>query len=202
MRLDFETMDPADIYSWMIQTITPRPIAWILSDNGDATYNLAPFSYFNAVTSRPPILSFSAGKKRGGEPKDTVRNIEERQRFVLHIATAAQADAVNASSESLPFGASELSHHGIATVDDPDFGMPRVEGAPVAMLCEHHQTVHVGDTNQSLVLGRIRRLFVEDTLLTESPEGPIVEPDRFDPLARLGGDNYATLGTVFSMPRP
>lgn len=202
MRLDFETMGPADIYSWMIQTITPRPIAWILSDNGDATYNLAPFSYFNAVTSRPAIVSFSVGKKRGGEPKDTVKNIEERKRFVLHIATQAHAKAVNASSEALPFGESELTRHGIETVEEGSFGMPRIKDAPIAMLCSHHQTVHVGDTNQSLVLARIQRVYVDDSVIVSGDEGPTVCPDRLDPLSRLGGDNYATLGKVFSMPRP
>ena len=97
MDLDLSTLDPKTIYQTMIQCIVPRPIAWVLTDNGDRSFNLAPFSYFNGVSSRPPIISISAGKKRDGSKKDTWKNIEERTLFVVHLAQTDHAPLVSAT---------------------------------------------------------------------------------------------------------
>jgi flavin reductase (DIM6/NTAB) family NADH-FMN oxidoreductase RutF len=87
MLLDFTRLPEHEIHRVMLQTIVPRPIAWMLSDNGDGGYNLAPFSYFSGITSEPPLSMISAGRKADGSRKDTWRNIEERADFVVHIAS-------------------------------------------------------------------------------------------------------------------
>ncbi len=76
--MDFSALPPPDCYRLMIQAVVPRPVAWVLSDNGDGSLNLAPFSFFTAISSDPPLLMFSAGKKPDGTPKDTLHNVEER----------------------------------------------------------------------------------------------------------------------------
>lgn len=187
----------------MIQCIVPRPIAWVLSDNGNQSYNLAPFSYFNGVSSKPPIISISIGKKGDGSKKDTWKNIEEREHFVVHLANTAQATLVSATAASLPFGESELSVNDLTTVQDSTWSLPRLEDAPIAMLCRHHQIVEVGDTPQALVLGRIEQLYIADAITKESSTAaPSIDSARLDPLARLGGDDYAKVGASFTVERP
>ena len=108
MIIDFSRQSPTARYAWMTQAIIPRPIAWILSENADGGLNLAPFSYFNALASDPPLLGVSIAGKPDGTKKDTLANILARPKFVVHIAPVTEADAVNASSATLPAGESEL----------------------------------------------------------------------------------------------
>ena len=84
MIINFSELKPTQIYKTMIQTVIPRPIAWTLTENENGTYNLAPFSYFNAIGSNPPMVSLSIGKRRDGRDKDTKRNIEE-EKFLQFI---------------------------------------------------------------------------------------------------------------------
>lgn len=88
MHIDFKTLSSSERYHLMTQTVIPRPIAWVLTESSKANYNLAPFSYFTAVSSQPPLMMFSIGKKPTGERKDTVVNLERQQHCVVHIASA------------------------------------------------------------------------------------------------------------------
>jgi flavin reductase (DIM6/NTAB) family NADH-FMN oxidoreductase RutF len=203
MNLDLSALDPKSIYQTMIQCIVPRPIAWVLSDNGDESFNLAPFSYFNGVSSKPPIISISIGKKRDGSKKDTWINIEERKHFVVHLAQADQAPHVSATAASLPFGESELTDNDLPTVQDPYWPLPRLEKTPIAMLCRLHQIIEVGETPQALVLGRIEQLYIADQITKDSDTAaPSIDSALLDPLARLGGDDYAKVGAPFTVQRP
>lgn len=203
MNIDLSSCSPKEIYSTMIQCIVPRPIAWVLSDNGDTTHNLAPFSYFNGVCSQPPILSISVGKKRDGSKKDTWKNIEERSHFVVHLARSKQAAAVSATAASLPFGTSEITENHLEITQDSEWSLPRLIEAPIAMLCQLHQVVEVGATPQGLILGRIEQIYLADNIVVESGENGLkLEATAIDPLARLGGDDYASIGPAFTVSRP
>src|SRR5690554_2150810 len=109
MFVDFTEMSGSYIYHLMTQTIIPRPIAWILTENTDATFNVAPFSYFTAVSSSPPLLMVSIGKKSDGTNKDTLVNIKRTGKAVIHIASMNELAMVNTSSEELPANDSEVS---------------------------------------------------------------------------------------------
>ena len=202
MILDFSTLSGAQIYGAMIQTIVPRPIAWVLSDNGDDTLNLAPFSFFNGVSSKPPTLSISIGRKRDRSKKDTWRNIEERGRFVVHITQTHQARQMSATSEPLDFGESEVARHGVELVEEPGFQLPRIKNAQIAFDCENHQIVEIGDAPQGLVIGRINKAYLADAIAEQTDDGLKVDALALNPLARLGGDDYATLGETMTIPRP
>src|SRR5271154_3578615 len=108
MRIDCNQYSTDQIYFLMIQLVIPRPIAWVLSDNGNGTYNLAPFSFFNAITSNPPILMLSVSWKDEALRKDTWVNISERNHFVVHIPSVEQIHEVSATSSVLPHGVSEI----------------------------------------------------------------------------------------------
>jgi len=196
-------MHPREVYGFMVQAIIPRPVAWVLSDNGTGNYNLAPFSFFNGVTSRPATLSISIGKKRDGSKKDTWRNIEDRSHFVVHIAGADMAGLLSQTAASLAFGESEVDANHVPLTHPFGWPLPRIAPAKIAMLCQRHQIVEVGEGPQGLILGRITHAFVEHVLVGQDNDGSMtLSAAGLNPLARLGGDDFAAIGTPFSVSRP
>ncbi|MDY0006079.1 MAG: flavin reductase family protein [Spongiibacteraceae bacterium] len=203
MLIDFSALSPSRIYFTMIQTLLPRPIAWVLSDSGAGRFNLAPFSYFNGVSSDPPLIMLSIGHKPDGDIKDTRRNIIERSHFVVHIPHRELAEAVTESSRVLAFGESELQRLALATVAFGDFPLPRLADCRIAYACECHQVIEVGDAPQALVLGLVKAVYIDDRIATLSDSGRLqVDPLALDPLARLGGDDYGLLGGTVTIKRP
>ncbi len=206
MLIDFTTIEPVHRYFAMVQTILPRPIAWVLSDNGNQSLNLAPFSFFNGVTSSPPIVSISIGRKGPDEKKDTWKNIEEREYLVIHIPQTAHAQQVSQSAASLPFGDSELDGSGLHCEPVEGWPLPRVVGPPVAFLAKKYRIVEVGDGPQGLVLAEILGLYLDDSCVVPGKSDPTVRLEidikKLDPLARLGGNDYASLGPTFTVARP
>ena len=183
----------------MIQTVVPRPIAWVLSDNGDDSLNLAPFSYFNAVSSRPPMISLSIGLKQDGADKDTRRNIKERSHFVLHIPHVEQAQLVTDSAVVLAHGDSEVDKLSMETVKEEGFALPRLKNCRIAYFCELEKIIDVGEVPQALVLGRVKAIYVDDEI-GESVDGRLsIDISKLNPLARLGGSDYAELGRIFTV---
>ena len=121
MILDFAELSPNQIYHTLTQTIVPRPIAWVLSKNAQDTLNLAPFSYFTAISSDPAILMYAVGKKPTGEYKDSATNVELNQELVIHIADASLAAVVTESAASLPNDESELQLADLAHLNLVEF---------------------------------------------------------------------------------
>lgn len=193
--IDFQSLKPSEIYHTMTQTVVPRPIAWVLSDHGNQEYNLAPFSYFNAVCSRPPMVSISVGLKKDGSKKDTWRNIEERSHFVVHIPKVEQVAAVLKSAEPLEHGVSEVKHAELELTDFEGSPLPRVRGLPIAFYCEKHDIIPLGDGPQGLVLGVIRRLYLDDHVAKSQDHSPVpvVSTDALNPLGRLGATQFARI---------
>jgi flavin reductase (DIM6/NTAB) family NADH-FMN oxidoreductase RutF len=203
MLIDFHGLTPSQVYFNLIQTLIPRPIAWVLSENSDQSYNLAPFSYFSAVCSNPPLLMISVGKKPDGSHKDTRVNIEQRRDFVVHIAHQGMLEELNESSATLPANVSEVDRLGLATETFDGFQLPRLTGCHVAYGCECYEIQEIGSAPQSLIFGRINRMYVDDTICSEDTKGRIkVDAKGLDPLGRLGASEYATLGEIIHLGRP
>lgn len=203
MILDLDTQSPGQIYHSMTQTLVPRPVAWVLTQNPAGNYNLAPFSYFTAVCSEPPLILISAGKKADGSPKDTRGNIVRQQRFVVHIGQSQQAAIMTETARALPLEESELDAVGLTTVAIPGFALPRIAQCAVAMACDLYEVQEIGPNAQALIFGRVRRIHIDDALVSEDGRGRIqVDTLALDPLARLGADEYATLGEILRVPRP
>lgn len=213
MILDFNMLEDSQRYFAMVQAIVPRPIAWVLTLNGgnvstpvEVSYNLAPFSFFTAICSDPPLLMLSIGKRSSGEEagslKDTARNIIEQRNFVVHIASSSYLAQVNASSASLPYGVSELQIAGLDVVDFNDFPIPRIRGCPMAFACTLYQIDEIGNGPQTVVYGKIEQIYVDDDCVEQDVRGPIFNVKNIDPLMRLGGNDYAQLGNVLKAKRP
>lgn len=203
MYIDLEGLSPNRIYLTMTQTVIPRPVAWVLSDSGNGGYNLAPYSYFNAVSSDPPLVFISIGKKPDGSYKDTRVNIEERSHFVIHIAHRGLAESMTETSRTLPHGESELERIGLSVTEFEGFPLPRLNDCRVALACELYEIQELGTTPQSLVFGTVRSIYVEDEAVGTDDKGRLkVYADRVDPIGRLGASEYVTFGEILSIPRP
>ena len=204
MLIDLESIETKHIHPILTQTVIPRPVAWVLSQNPGDDYNLAPYSFFTVVTGKPPILMVSVGKKPSdGSFKDTRVNIEARKQFVVHIGNRSQAQAMTESSRHLDHGQSELDRLDMKLVQEEGWPMPRVEGCLVALYCELREVIEMGDTPQSLVFGNIKKVFVDDQVASINDQGRyIIDAKGIDPISRLGGSEYGTLGDILNVPRP
>ena len=203
MLIELTKLTPNQAYFAMTQTLIPRPVAWVLSDNGDGGYNLAPFSYFNAVCSDPPLVMLSLGKKPDGSEKDSVVNIVARDDFVIHIAPLAQLAALNQSAMTLPHGESELDHVELELAPMPHSRLPRIAACAVAYACHRYETRQIGNAAQTLIFGQVDAIYLRDDVAAKDDKGRLqVVANAVDPIARLGAKEYATLGKVISLSRP
>lgn len=203
MLIDLTAMKPAEAYFVMTQSVIPRPIAWVLSENADGDYNLAPFSYFNAVASDPPTIVFSVGLQDDGGPKDTTINISERPEFTVNIASVSQLPVLNQTSATLPYGSSEVAANEVELAEVDGFSMPRVADSRIALMCERYHVQKIGNRDQMLIFGEIKSIFVADDCVEINEKGRIkIHADRVEPLARLGAGEYADFGQVLFAKRP
>ncbi len=202
MNIDLSTLAPTQIYHLMTQTIIPRPIAWVLTESGDENYNLAPFSYFTPVSSNPPLMMFSVGKKPSGEVKDTTRNALETGRMVVHIASVDFADAVTQSAATLEHGETEIDLAGVELVEFEGCELPRIKGCPIAFGCKLFEVKEIGETPQSLIFAEIENIYIDPKVIGEREDRVVVDALQVNPLSRLGGSQYAVLEKTFSVVRP
>ncbi|MFL2770200.1 MAG: flavin reductase family protein [Rhodospirillaceae bacterium] len=201
MDVELQDLSEEDAYALFSQIIIPRPIAWVLSDNGVEygleRWNLGPFSYFNGITSDPPMVMFSIGDGMAGKIKDTHRNLKKNPECVISLACVDQAAEMQNSSEDLPAGQSEAKKFNIA-LSEWAWPIPRVKAAPVSMGCIARQFTRVGNTEQILVFAEITRLWVRDDVGAIDAKGRLlIDVKAFNPLARVGKGAYARLSEVF-----
>lgn len=208
MHIEFDSLSPGAVYAMMTQTIVPRPVAWVLSTNEDNSLNLAPFSYFNAVSSDPPMIMLSIGRHADGREKDTRRNIRAREEFVVHIAHREQASIMTATSASLAPDVSELEHigeqftpHELRLAAMPGSSLPRLAQCRVAFACKHVETKEIGP--QGIVFAQVTDIWLDDSIVDTDAKGRIrVDAEALDAIGRLGGGEYVTAGTVVIVERP
>jgi flavin reductase (DIM6/NTAB) family NADH-FMN oxidoreductase RutF len=201
MLIDFTTIPAREAYSWMVSTITPRPIAWVSTISADGKTNLAPFSFFNGVTSNPPTLMFVPVNKPDGSKKDTLLNLEAVPEMVVNLVPYALAEQMNACASLLPYGESEFERFGIAASPSAVVRPPRVAAAPVAFECALHSIVPIGEgpLAANVVFGRILRAHLADAVL--GPDGT-VDASKLDLVGRLGGEEYCRTRDTFALKRP
>jgi flavin reductase (DIM6/NTAB) family NADH-FMN oxidoreductase RutF len=201
MTIDFAKLPFREIYGWMTSTIAPRPIAWASTISADGRNNLAPFSFFQGITSNPPTLMFVPVNNRDGQPKDTVRNILQVPEFVINVVSYALAEPMNATAATLPYGESEAEKFGIAMTPSTKVRPPRVAAAPVAFECTLDRIVTIGEgpLAANVVFGRIHLVHIGDAVL--GPDGRI-DPAKLDLIGRLSGDWYCRTTERFMVERP
>ncbi|NTS76412.1 flavin reductase family protein [Catenovulum sp. SM1970] len=203
MILDFANLSPNQIYHTLTQTIVPRPIAWVLSKNQQGTLNLAPFSYFTAISSSPAILMYAVGKKPTGEYKDSAVNVEDTDDLVIHIADSSLADDVTESAATLPNNESELDNLNLDLVDFDGSVLPRIKQCKVAFACKLHKVVEMGELPMKLMFVEVKQAYLDESIaVVDDKNRSKIDALKLDPLARLGGAEYANLAEVFKVTRP
>src|SRR5436853_826106 len=126
MVIDVSAADVVSVYQALVGVVTPRPIAWVTTIDGQGRVNLAPFSFFNAFGANPPVIVFSPTLRRDGSKKDTLLNVEATGEFVLNAAVEALAEQVNLSSRELPHGDSEVALTGLTLLPAIKVRPPRL----------------------------------------------------------------------------
>lgn len=201
MQIDPNTTSQKNIYKILTGTVIPRPIGWISSISEDGKLNLAPFSFFNAVGEDPPHIMFSTVRTNNIN-KDTLNNVLATKQFVVNLATEELTEAMNATSAPLPPDENEFEYAGLTPVPSLIVEPPRVKESPVNFECElvHHYSLE-GHKNggATIMIGRIVMFHVDDAILIDDYK---INMERYKPVARLAGSNYAGLGKFFSIKRP
>lgn len=177
--------------------IVPRPIGWISTVSAAGVLNLAPYSFFNGVSTDPHIVMFaSAGRK------DSQRNAEETGQFVCNFASWEQREAMNASSATVGPEVDEFVLAGLETEASRLVGPPRVKGAPAHFECVWLRTIPLtardGRHSYDMVLGEVVGIHVDDRFVADG----LVDTAAMKPIARLGYHDYAVVEDVFALKRP
>ncbi|WP_018548851.1 flavin reductase family protein [Streptomyces sp. LaPpAH-108] len=193
MRVDYspESMDRRSFYQLLTSVVVPRPIAWVSTLSADGgTANLAPHSFFTVASTAPPIVQFtSVGRK------DSLHNVEATGEFVVNLAPEPLFAEINATATDFPRDEGEFDAVGIAREPSLKVRPPRVADSPVAIECVLHATLGLGDS--TVVFGRVVHVVVdEDVLVDGRPDIGLLRP-----LARLGGNEWSTIGDVRELAR-
>jgi flavin reductase (DIM6/NTAB) family NADH-FMN oxidoreductase RutF len=199
-----------ELYGTLLNSVAPRPIAWVSSLSASGIANLAPFSFFNVVCVKPPLLGFSPGmrsprkseaeKKSTGEHKDTLRNIRETKEFVVNIVTFELAEAMNLTSGEYDASIDEFEVAELASAPSKIVRPRRVEKSPVSFECKLHQILEFNPEPEgsSLVIGEIVSIHMEDRYLKDGR----LDRNALDLIGRLGGIQYTRTTERFEMVRP
>ena len=144
MLFDFTQLPARDRYKLLVSTVTPRPIAWVVTKNSRGALNAAPFSFFNALAGDPPVVGIGMGSHEPGRPKDSRVNIHETGQFVVNLVGEENAPAMNITAIAFNYGVNELQQAGLTLLPSTLVAPPRIAESPVAMECELIQIVELG----------------------------------------------------------
>ncbi|MCD2468190.1 MULTISPECIES: flavin reductase family protein [unclassified Streptomyces] len=190
VNIDPELSDRTAFYRLLTATVVPRPIAWVSTSSADGTDNLAPHSFFTIASVTPPVVQFtSVGRK------DSLRNVEETGEFVVNLAPEGLFEQINATATDFPRGVSEFDACGVEREPSLRVKPPRVADSPVALECELHSTLRIGDS--TVVFGRVVHAAIDESVLLDGhPEMALMRP-----LTRLGKNEWGTLGGIKEIAR-
>ncbi len=195
-----EELSERDNYKFMIGSIIPRPIALITSVSKEEVLNIAPFSYFNIVTSNPPIVSVAFQRKNGAQ-KDTARNILENKEAVIHIVDTGNVEDANQTAATLPANESELKRTMFTLDSSEKVAIPSLKEAKIRFEVELFQHIEVEDEGvigADLILLKIKEYHIAEAIYDEGR----IDPDALGAISRLAGHDYAEVGRRFTIKRP
>ncbi len=201
MIIDPQSIDPRDMYHLLIHLITPRPIAWVSTVSVNGKTNLAPYSFFNGVSARPPAVVFCPANNREGRKKDTLVNVEAVSQFVVNIVTETNAEIMNQTASMLPYEESEFDAYGLTPVQSETVRPPRLKESPASLECRVHDIIRIGEgpLAGNMVIGVIQRIHLSRDILDHQQQ---LDPSRFQTVGRMGGAAYVHTRDQFEMQRP
>jgi flavin reductase (DIM6/NTAB) family NADH-FMN oxidoreductase RutF len=178
-------MESGAFYRVLNSVVVPRPIAWVVTRSAAGVHNLAPHSFYTVACVDPPIVQFtSVGRK------DSLTNAEATGDFTINLTPEEMVEQVNATGTDFPADESEAEHTGVRLEPSETVAAMRVADSPVSLECTLHSTLRLGDS--TVVFGQVRHIAVHTTAVRDGR--PRIEHLR--PLARLGGNEWSTIGEV------
>ena len=179
--------------------ILPRPIGWISTINKDGIVNLAPYSFFNALSSDPPMIMFSSNGNKPSGPKDSLANVEATGEFVCSMATWDLRDSMKTSSSPEPPEVNEFELANLSTEPSKLVKPPRVKEAPIHLECIYHSTIELPGTidegRNAVCIGKVVGIHIRDEFLVDGK----IDIARIRPIARLGYKDYTVVDSIFSI---
>ena len=204
MELDPQQVQADAVYKLLIGCVVPRPIAWVSTVDAGGVNNVAPFSFFMAITGDPPTIAFSSSVRAvapGAKvKKDTLRNVEATGSFVVNVVDDDRAEQMNLTSGDFPPEVDEFALTGLTAAPGVKVAAPRVLEAPVSMECRLVQVIPVGHVPHHLVIGEIVYFHVRDDIYDASTGR--LDMHRLRPVGRLAGNLYSHIHDIFEMKRP
>jgi flavin reductase (DIM6/NTAB) family NADH-FMN oxidoreductase RutF len=200
MKCDPRDLDVKEAHDLLVGAVLPRPIAFVSTLGEHGIYNVAPFSYFTVVSSKPAVLGIGIGRKRDGTKKDTLVNIEFMRDFVVNTVTESLLEAMNQASGEYASHVDEFKEIGLTPCPSDLVRSPRVAESPVNMECRLMQILEFGQAPriQSFVIGEIMRVHVQDEVWVNG----VISADKLKAIGRLGEDLYCRTLDMFEMKRP
>ncbi|KAF7291983.1 Flavin-Reduct domain-containing protein [Mycena indigotica] len=199
--IDATKEDPRTLYALSVSGLVPRPIAFVSSVAANGSENIAPFSWFNQVSTNPPVISVSCSP--AGRHKDTANNIRETKGFTVNIISEPWIVQANAASIDAPAEINEWTVTGLTKEPSISVTAARVKESAFTMECELLQHIEIknaaGGVAADLILGTVKYIHIRNAVLNDRG---LVDPVKLRPVSRLGEIAYATIGDVFRIPRP
>ncbi|MBX9605055.1 MAG: flavin reductase family protein [Gammaproteobacteria bacterium] len=200
MIIDPRSTEPLNLYKLLIGSVLPRPIAFVSTVGADGIYNLAPYSFFTAVSANPPILAFAPQLSAEGRRKDTLVNCERLGEFVVNVVSEDVVRQMNETAADFPPEVDEFEVSGLTPVPSEVVAVPRVKECHVAMECKLREIVQLSSLPMggSLVLGEVVRIHVDDEYFDDFR----IDPDKLRAVGRMAGSTYARTTDRFDLVRP
>jgi flavin reductase (DIM6/NTAB) family NADH-FMN oxidoreductase RutF len=199
-HFDLSAMPKSDAYKLLASLIMPRPIAWIVSRDLAGTLNAAPFSFFNILSSDPPLvaISFSAASDREG--KDSLANIRAHNDFVINMVPEELAAEMNITATNAPRGTDELQLAGLDLAPSTLIDVPRIAASPANFECRLFQLIEPGGSS-IIALARILYAHVR-TEAFASHERLHIDPHTLRLIGRMhGAGGYCRTTDIFTLDR-
>lgn len=198
--LSSDQLTQRENYKLLIGSIIPRPVALVTTESSTGVLNIAPFSFFNIVSSDPAIVSIAIQRKNGAE-KDTARNFREKGQGVIHILDEENVHEANQTAAALEPHESELSVADFEVVPSESIQTPALKEAKIRLEVTVHDRIEIKKAQQvtaDLFLLKVKKYVIAESVYEEGK----IDPEKLAPISRLAGHDYSKLGEIFTLIRP
>ena len=200
MNFSSTSISRATAYKLLVSTILPRPIAFVTTVDVNGKTNAAPFSFFNAMGSAPPVIVLGFEPKADGDQKDTPNNILAMNEFVVNIVNEPLAQQMNICAASLPAEVSEIDVAKLQTLCSIEVAPPRLAASPASFECRLMKDIELSGGGR-IILGEVLHFHLSDDVV--SGVDPLrVDIDKLAPISRLSGPLYGRISDQFEIQRP
>lgn len=199
-KIDPENLTQKENYKLLIGSVIPRPIALVTTQSDDGILNIAPFSFFNVVSSEPPILSIAV-QRVNGKSKDTARNILQNKEAVIHIIDNENVENANQTAAMLSSNESELERTTFNTVESSTVAVPGLRESKVRFETSLYDAIEIKDGESivsDLLLLKVNAYHFDESIYDDG----YINKDKLNAISRLAGNDYAEIGRTFAIQRP